>query len=212
MVPVLVDVVRWVPHGARLPAGERSQRVDAHQVHPHGRQSQNAWLHVYDIGPSGSAGFFDLGMTSLTYARRMTGSGGSVNAQWLHARSPSIQFSATPDPDGITHTWTGGAVLGAEINYGNSWADIGLVEDRRTSTYVGGLLMVADAVGAPYGGAIDKFHRRSASGSLRLLSTTSGVKPSTISACISKKTPSRPERLHDQGVGRIVDCVKSRPS
>lgn len=159
----------WFPFSSTSSAGFRMERVcqpandRSGSMHigciRTGGQSQNAWLHVYDIqAECSSAGFFDLGMTSLTYARRMTGSGGSVNAQWLHARSPSIQFSATPDPDGITHTWTGGAVLGAEINYGNSWADIGLVEDRRTSTYVGGLLMVADAVGAPYGGAIDKFH------------------------------------------------------
>lgn len=140
------------------PANDRSGSMHIGCIRT-GGQSQNAFLHVYDIqAECSSAGFFDLGMTSLTYSRRLTGTGGSVNAQWLMARSPSIQFSATPDANGITHTWTGGAVLGAEINYGNSWADIGLVEDRRTSTYVGGLLMVADAVGAPYGGAIDKFH------------------------------------------------------
>lgn len=123
-----------------------------------GGTTGNSFLNVYDVQADiTNSGFFDIAHTDLAYARRLNAGGGFISAQWIAVQGPNRDFDAarggSADPQGVVHTWTNGAVCASEVNFGNPWADFGLVEDRRSvGRWVAGMQIVADVVGAPHAG------------------------------------------------------------
>lgn len=117
-----------------------------------GGQVQNAFYHYYSIRSSiTAAGQFDIGFTQLTQSRRVSG-GGSADGVWISSFGPAAHFSASPDAQGQLHSFSNGVVRGGEINYGNAWADIGLVETRGISGYYAGFEFVPDWLQGDCGG------------------------------------------------------------
>ena len=123
-----------------------------------GGTTGNSFLNVYDVQANVSNfGFFDIAHTDLAYARRLNAGGGFLSAQWMVAIGPNRDYDAARggglDPQGIAHEWTAGNVCATEINFGNPWADFGLIEDRRSAgRWVAGIQIVPDVVGAPHSG------------------------------------------------------------
>jgi hypothetical protein len=88
---------------------------------------------------------FSICFAQVGQARIMTG--GNCDGVWLNSYSPCNLFSSSPDPNGIVHNWTTGAVRVGEVNYGNAWVDWGLVESllaAGASHYSGGLTFAPD--------------------------------------------------------------------
>ncbi len=83
---------------------------------------------------------FDVCFTGWSTSGNLTG--GSVFGSWLGANTPS---------NGLGQTFTGGAAIGAEINYGNRWADFGLQTDIGGTRYTSGLQVVPDVLPAQDG-------------------------------------------------------------
>lgn len=88
----------------------------------------------YKITAATSAPDFDVGFTAWTSHNNMTG--GNVFGGWIGANSPTF----------ATDTYSGGAVVGMEINFGNKWADFGLLADVGVTRYTVGLQIAPDAV------------------------------------------------------------------
>lgn len=86
-------------------------------------------------------------------SKRATG-GDSADGVWIVGFSPASWFASTPDEQGVLHTWTAGTVRAGEINYGNAWADFGLLERRGTSRYVAGLEFFPDWLPGDCGGSV----------------------------------------------------------
>lgn len=86
----------------------------------------NSFYNGLDLYSSQSTNFA-IGLTTITRSRRLTG--GNAEGVWLNSWGPCNLFSASPDAQGVTHTWTTGTVRIGEVNYGNAWQDWGLVED-----------------------------------------------------------------------------------
>lgn len=97
-------------------------------------------LTEYVVSDSLPAGEFDVGVTSWVTTQNLTG--GQAFGMWCGANSPSSSLS---------QTFTGGAVIGQEINVGNRWSDLGLINDIGAPYYTVGQLVVPDVLPAPDG-------------------------------------------------------------
>lgn len=78
----------------------------------------------WSAGHPGKQAFF-LNLTAETMIRQFNTLGTS-DSLWFTSCTPDINYSAMPDRDGITHTYTTGAVRIGEVNYGNAWGDFGI--------------------------------------------------------------------------------------
>jgi len=95
----------------------------------------------YEITAATPSPQFDTGITSWTTHKNLTG--GAVFADWGGANTPAAYKG---------ETYTGGAVVSAEFDYGNRWADLGVQLDVGFPRYTVGLQIVPDVVpatGAP---------------------------------------------------------------
>lgn len=93
-------------------------------------------LDEYLVTANIGAAQFDVGDTSWVTATNITG-GGQLFASWDGANTPS---------SALGEAFTGGGVIGREINVGNRWADFGLQTDVGGTRYTVGLQLVPDVV------------------------------------------------------------------
>lgn len=80
-------------------------------------------------------GEFDVSFTSWISATNMTGAGSFIYGAWTGANTPFR-----------TQTYTGGGVVGQEINVGNRWGDLGFQADLGGTRYTVGLQVVPDVI------------------------------------------------------------------
>jgi len=99
-------------------------------------QYGNALFH-YEINAALPGTQFDTGLTSWAIGNNLTG--GFVFGGWMGANTPAKNLG---------QTYTGGAAVGAEINFGNRWADPGLQTDVGGQRYTVGLQIVPDVLPA----------------------------------------------------------------
>ena len=107
----------------------------------------NAVKQYLDVRANVNIAGFSIANTAIVQSRRLNNVNASVDALWFNAWSPMTQYSATPDPQGIIHTWTAGGTRIGELNYGNAWADFGFCESRFSvpnNQHVGGLEFFPD--------------------------------------------------------------------
>jgi hypothetical protein len=133
-----------------------------------GGGSGNSVLNVLDVQADMNVnGNFDIAMSDVAYARRFNAGAGFLGANWVVAQSPNRDFGTdagfgyanAPDPQGIGHSWTSGAVCAVEVNSGNTWGDFGLIENRRVAArWLAMMQIVPDSVGRPDGGRNYKYH------------------------------------------------------
>lgn len=98
-----------------------------------GKGQYGNWLNLYTVSAPCEPNEFDSGTTTWVTHQNMTG--GTTFAEWLGVNSPS---------QSLGQTWTGGGVVGVEINMGNRWADFGLQDDIGSGRTVAGIHIVAD--------------------------------------------------------------------
>lgn len=110
----------------------------------------NAIESILDIRGNCVTPGFQLGFTQITASRRLNySSGGTTDSIWFVSSSPDSNYASTPDPNGITHSFTAGTVRIGEVNYGNAWSDFGLQETRGASRVVSGLEFYPDYLSGP---------------------------------------------------------------
>ena len=105
-----------------------------------GYGSYGMWLLSADVTDATPAGEFDCGITSWITHRNLTG--GQVFGGWSGANSPSSSLS---------QTYSGGAVIGFEVNAGNRWGELGLQTALGGTRYTVGLQIVPDVLPASDG-------------------------------------------------------------
>lgn len=92
-------------------------------------------LNEYLVTAAIPAAQFDVNQTSWVTATNLTG--GAVFAAWDGANTPA---------SALGETFSGGSILGREINAGNRWADFGLQSDVGGTRYTVGQQIVPDVV------------------------------------------------------------------
>lgn len=93
------------------------------------------WLSKYLVSAAVPTGQFDVGATSWVTMTNLTG--GQCFAKWSGANTPAVNLG---------QTYSGGAVVGDEINAGNRWADFGLQYDVGGTRYTVGQQIVPDVL------------------------------------------------------------------
>lgn len=88
----------------------------------------NSFYNGLNVLGAQSSGF-NIGFTTITQSARLSGAA-TADGVWLNSWSPDSRFAATPDAQGIIHSFSGGYVRIGEINHGNAWADLGKMEFR----------------------------------------------------------------------------------
>lgn len=95
------------------------------------------WLSQYLVTDSIPPAELDVGITSWVGATNLQG--GSVFGAWSGANSPS---------SGLGQNYTGGGVVGQEINVGNRWGNFGVQTDVGGTRYTVGQQLVPDVLPA----------------------------------------------------------------
>jgi len=97
-------------------------------------------LNLLRVDAALPAGQLDTAETAWVTATNLTG--GQAFGSWFGANTPA---------KALGQTYSGGAVIGQEVNVGNRWADFGLQTDIGGTRYTVGLQVVADALPASDG-------------------------------------------------------------
>ena len=102
-------------------------------------------LVFYNVtGATVEAGEFDVGRTTWVETNRLgySGSGTQIFGCWDGVNSPAANAG---------HTWNSGAVVAQELNAGNRWAELGLLDDVGTTRYTVGQQIVPDVLPSAIG-------------------------------------------------------------
>ena len=91
------------------------------------------WLSQYLISAAVPVDQFDSGISSWLSATNLTG--GQAFGGWDAANTPG---------GNMLQTYSGGAAIGREINFGNRWADLGLQLDVGGTRWTAGLNIIPD--------------------------------------------------------------------
>jgi hypothetical protein len=99
-------------------------------------QYGNSLVH-YEVSTAIPGGQFDVGSTTWANALNLTG--GNIFGSWSGANTPARNLG---------QTYTVGAAVGEEINFGNRWSDFGIQTDVGGTRYTVGLQVVPDVLPA----------------------------------------------------------------